>query len=104
MATRAMDDECCGRHAVCERDSLLVREPEVEYYDDEELDRLADMDPADYTAEDLAELREVFDTLLPQDVAGWCRSVQQRRIELPESIREEAILIVADRREQHAKH
>ena len=34
------DMECCGQHAVCERDSLLAGvSRKIEYYDDEELDR-----------------------------------------------------------------
>ena len=34
--------ECCGRHLVCERDSLLAGvSKKIEYYDDEELDALS---------------------------------------------------------------
>ena len=33
------DGECCGMHAVCERDSLLAAvDTAIEYFDDEELD------------------------------------------------------------------
>jgi len=93
-----VDDECCGRHAVCERESLLTSKPEIVYYEDEELDRLADKNPDEYTEEELADINEVFETLEPKDVAGWLRSLQLRRVALPDEIREEAFMIVADRR------
>ena len=35
MVRVPVDDECCGRHAVCERESLLTSKPEIVYYDDE---------------------------------------------------------------------
>ena len=36
----AIDPECCGMHETCEKDSLLAAvSKEIEYYDDEELDR-----------------------------------------------------------------
>ncbi|MCM1034254.1 MAG: phospholipase [Paludibacter sp.] len=92
------DGECCGQHAVCERDTLLNSRMEVVYYDDEELDVLAGMSPDDYTEEQLQALRDVFYTLQERDVAGWLRSLQARNILLPLDLREEALLIVSERR------
>ena len=37
-------------------------------------------------------------SLSEKDVPGWCRSLQLRGIELPEDVREEALLIVKERR------
>ena len=35
-----IQEECCGQHETCERDSLLAAvSKEIEYYNDEELDR-----------------------------------------------------------------
>lgn len=92
------EGECCGQHAVCERDTLLNSRLEAVYYDDEELDALAGMSPENYSEEQLQALREVFYTLREQDVAGWLRSLQVRNIVLPMDLREEALLIVAERR------
>ena len=55
MVRVPVDDECCGRHAVCERESLLTTKPEIVYYDDEELDRLSGLSPEEYTPEDMRE-------------------------------------------------
>ncbi len=92
------DDECCGQHLVCERDSLLTQNPDIEYYDDEELDVLSGVNPSEYTAEQIQMLQGVFYTLRESDVAGWVRSLQMRNIELTPELREEALLIVRERR------
>ncbi len=92
------DDGCCGEHLVCERETLLQTNAEVVYYDDEELDALSGIKPETYTNEQYQMIREVFDTLKASDVPGWVRSVQLRNIQLPLDIREEALLIVVERR------
>lgn len=98
MVRVPVDDACCGRHLVCERESLLSSTPEVVYYDDEELDRLASIDPQNYSETDLSDLNDVFSTLRPEDVAGWLRSLQLRNISLPDELRDAALMIVAERR------
>ena len=89
---------CCGEHLVCERETLLQTNAKIEYYDDEELDALAGIDPADFSPAQLNLFRDVFSTLQEADVPGWCRSLQLRNIALPPDIREEALLIVRERR------
>ena len=37
-------------------------------------------------------------TLLPDDIAGWGRSIQLRGIELPSAVRDELLMIVAEAR------
>lgn len=97
-----VDDACCGRHLVCERESLLTTKPEIIYYDDEELDRLSGLDPQTYSEQDIRDLNEVFTTLQSQDVVGWLRSLQLRNITLPEELRDEALMIVSERRAKAA--
>ena len=92
------DDGCCGEHLVCERETLLQTNAKVEYYDDEELDALSGIPAEDYTEEQYQMIREVFNTLQTKDVPGWVRSIQLRNIQLPLDIREEALLIVIERR------
>ena len=99
-ASKSADGECCGQHLVCERETLLQTNAKIEYYDDEELDSLADIDPQNYTREQYQAIREVFDSLKEKDVPGWCRSIQLRNIQLPQDIREEALLIVRERRQK----
>lgn len=94
-----MDEECCGAHEVCTKDSLLNPDCEIIYYDDDELDELAGITPSSYTENQRNLLTEVFYTLRESDVAGWLRSLQLRKIELPEDIKDEALMIVRERRQ-----
>lgn len=89
---------CCGMHTVCEKTNLSPVTGEIVYYDDEELDRFAGRQPEDYTPEETEEFRDVLLTLLPQDVAGWSRSIQVRGINLPTDVREELLMIVSELR------
>lgn len=71
---------------------------DIIYYDDDELDRFIGRDPKSYTPQETEEFAQVLMTLLPSDVAGWARSITQRRIELPPDVRDQLLLIIADQR------
>lgn len=99
------EEECCGMHITCERDSLLASvSKDIEYYDDEELDRFRGVNPADYTEADVEMFRDILLTLLPHDIAGWARSLQLRGIELPATVREELLMVVAENRKMNVNH
>lgn len=90
---------CCGAHEVCERDSLLAAvSKKIEYYEDEDLDRFRGTPADSYDETAIAEFSEVLYTLKDTEVAGWLRSLQLRCIELPDDLKDEAFLIVGERR------
>lgn len=92
-------EECCGQHEVCERDSLLAAvSKSIEYYNDEELDRFKGVESDAYDESAVDEFREVLFTLREVEVAGWLRSLQLRGICLPDELKDEAFLIVGERR------
>ena len=94
-----VDSECCGQHETCEKDSLLAAvSRDIEYYNDEELDRFCGYDSADYTEENCDEFREILYTMRNEEVAGWVRSLQLRGVALPDGIKDEVFLIVGERR------
>ncbi len=94
-----IQEECCGAHEVCEKDSLLAAvSKKIEYYDDEELDRFRGIAGDAYGEEQVEEFREIFYTLQEVDVAGWLRSLQLRGIELPDRLKDEAFLVLVERR------
>lgn len=94
---------CCGMHITCEKDSLLRGvSTEIVYYDDEDLDEYAGIAPDAYTDEQIEQFRDVLLTLLPDDIAGWARSLQLRGIELPSIVKEELLLLVREEREKRA--
>ncbi|MDE7376993.1 MAG: hypothetical protein K2N16_09090 [Muribaculaceae bacterium] len=86
-------------HITCEKDSLLASvSKEIVYYDDEELDAYVGRAADAYDDEEIEVFRDVLLTLLPHDIAGWARSLQLRGIELPDSVKEELLLIVSEAR------
>ena len=98
-AVQLADMECCGQHAICEKESLLAAvSKQIEYYDDEELDRYRGLLSDQYTNEQIEEFRDVFYTMRETDVAGWVRSLQLRGVELPDELKDEVFLIVGERR------
>lgn len=95
----ASDTECCGQHETCEKDSLLAAvSKQIEYYNDEELDRFRGMHGDEYSEEESEEFREILYTMRDDEVAGWVRSLQLRYIELPDDVKDEVLLIVGERR------
>jgi hypothetical protein len=91
---------CCGRHEICERDSLRAAvSGKIAYYDDEELDRFSGTNSDAYDNESVDEFRDVLYTLRANEVTGWLRSLQLRNVELPDGLKDEAFLIVGERRE-----
>ena len=96
---REIPEECCGQHETCERDSLLAAvSKKIEYYDDEELDRFRGLEGDEYEEDAVDEFREVLYTLQSEEVAGWLRSLQLRGVNLPDALKDEAFLIVGERR------
>ncbi|MBS5550711.1 MAG: phospholipase [Bacteroides sp.] len=94
-----VDSECCGQHETCEKDSLLAAvSKQIEYYDDEDLDRFRGYPSDGYTEEEIEEFRNVMFTMQEVEVAGWCRSLQLRGIEFPDELKDELFLIIGERR------
>lgn len=91
---------CCGAHEVCEAETLLALSDKVIYYDDEELDRFRGVGADGYDDSAIDEFREVLLTLQTHEVAGWLRSLALRKVEPPAEIREEALMIVSDFRDE----
>lgn len=95
-----VDQECCGQHEICEKDSLLAAvSKDVEYYDDEDLDAYRGRSGYDYTEAEIEEFRYVLETMREDEVAGWMRSLMLRQVMLPEELKDEVLLIVGERRQ-----
>lgn len=98
---QVQDMECCGQHETCEKESLLAAvSKQIEYYDDEELDRFRGRESGDYSDEEVDEFRDVLYTMQDDEVAGWVRSLQLRAVALPDGLKDEVFLIVGERRAQ----
>jgi len=90
------DDNCCGKHDFCETGrTRKPAVPAIDYYDDEELDAYSGTAPDEYSETAVEEFREVLYTMFESDVAGWLRSLHLRNINLPDQLRDEALLMAS---------
>lgn len=96
---QVQDMECCGQHETCEKESLLAAvSKQIEYYNDEELDRFRGRSSGAFSPDEIEEFREVLYTMREEEVAGWVRSLQLRAVELPDELKDEVYMIVGERR------
>ena len=92
---RKRPEGCCGKHAVCEKDKLLAAAgKEVEYFDDEELDVFKERPSDQYTPEEVERFEEVMTTMRPDEVQDWLHSLNLRGINLPDELKDEAIMLI----------
>ena len=82
--------ECCGKHAVCEKQKLAeARMRSAQYFEDEELDRFNGRRSDDYTDKEVEEFRYILYTMQQNEVREWMECLQARGIELPDELKEE---------------
>ena len=95
IVTRPTCATCNGEDTRCEQECMMeAATREVEYYDDEELDRFKGR-PSDCYTDDEAELfREVLFSMPQSDVKGWNRSLILRGINVPDQIKDELLLMI----------
>lgn len=87
--------ECCGKHAVCEKQKLAeARMRQAQYFDDEELDRFTGRQADEYDDDEVEEFRYVMYTMQTEEVMEWLECIQARNIELPDQLKEEAYSIL----------
>ena len=92
---------CSGENAKCEQDCMIeaaIRD--VEYYDDEELDRFCGRASDEYNDEEVEEFAEVLHTMRQEEVADWCRSLTLRGIHLPDQLKDETVMLIDDMKRQ----
>jgi hypothetical protein len=82
--------ECCGKHAVCEKQKLAeARLRSAQYFDDEDLDRFKGRSSDNYTDQEVEEFRYVLYTMQQDEVREWMECLQARDIEIPDELKEE---------------
>lgn len=88
---------CSGFDSKCEQECLMeASTKEIEYFDDEELDRFKGKPSEQYTDEEVAEFAEVLNTMQQKEVKDWNRSLILRGINLPNQLKDQVIMLIAD--------
>ena len=86
---------CSGINDDCEQTCMMeAATKEVEYYDDEELDRFKGKESSEYTDDEAEEFSEVLYTMRPDEAKGWSRSLILRGINVPNQIKDDLITMI----------
>lgn len=88
--------DCCGAHEVCEFDQIKMDETRIEYYDDEELDIFQNIDEKEYSNEQIDQFREILYTLKTEEIRYWLLSIERRKINLPNILKDESRMLMAE--------
>ena len=89
------DDECCGEHEVCEKGKIKrALRTDIEYFDDEELDRFRGTASDEYEDDSVEEFREVLYTMDPREVDDWLKSLELREVALPDALKDEVFMLL----------
>lgn len=85
---------CSGDDSSCEQTCMMEAAVKpIEYFDDEELDRYRGRASDTYTDEEVEEFREVMETMRPDEVRAWNRSLILREINMPDQLKDEYIML-----------
>lgn len=85
---------CSGSNAMCEQECTMKAATEpIEYFDDEELDTFRGRPSDGYTEEETQQFADVLETLQPNEVKPWGRSLILRGINMPDSLKDEFAML-----------
>lgn len=85
---------CDGTNVKCEQACQMEAATKpAEYYDDEELDAFRGRRSDEYNDEEATMFAEVLETLRPDEVRPWSRSLIVRGINMPDQIKDEFIAL-----------
>ena len=95
MPTSGDCSSCDGTNDKCEQVCMMeAATREIEYYDDEELDRFRGRQSNQYTDEEAEEFANILYTMQPQEAKDWNRSLILREINVPNQIKDELITMI----------
>lgn len=86
---------CLGDNPKCEQVCMMeAATRDIEYFDDEELDRFQGREGNAYSDEEAEEFREVLLTMRESEVKDWSRSLTLRGIQVPDQVKDEFLMLL----------
>lgn len=86
---------CNGYDPTCEQECMMVAATkDIEYFDDEELDRYKGRQSDQYTDKEAEEFSEVLYSMKPEEVKDWNRSLVLRGINVPDQIKDDLVMMI----------
>lgn len=97
IVTKPTCDTCNGDDSRCEQKCMLeAATKQVEYFDDEDLDRFAGKPSDSYSEEEVEEFREVLYTMRREEAKAWNRSLILRQVNVPDQLKDELIMMMEE--------
>ena len=88
---------CSGSNEKCEQNCMMeAAVKEIEYFDDEDLDQYKGRESDDYTDDEADEFRNVMETMRPEEVKAWNRSLILRGVSMPDQIKDDYIMLAGN--------
>ena len=82
---------------MCEQVCMMeAATKDIEYFDDEELDRFKGKPSDQFTDEEANEFAEVLYSMKQEEVKDWNRSLALRGIHLPDQLKDEVIMLISN--------
>jgi len=95
LADSSSCSTCNGDDPKCEQLCMMeAATREIEYFDDEELDRFKGRQGNQYTDDEAEEFRNVMLTMRQNEVSAWSRSLTLRGIEVPYQVKDELLMLM----------
>ena len=95
LADSSSCSTCNGDDPKCEQLCMMeAATREIEYFDDEELDRFKGRQGNQYTDDEAEEFRNVMLTMQQNEVSAWSRSLTLRGIEVPYQVKDELLMLM----------
>ena len=95
LADSSSCSTCNGDDPKCEQLCMMeAATREIEYFDDEELDRYKGRQGNLYTDDEAEEFRNVMLTMHQSEVSAWSRSLTLRGIEVPYQVKDELLMLM----------
>ena len=80
---------------MCEKGKIKrALRTDIEYFDDEELDRFRGVSPDEYGDDEVDEFREVLYTMRPSEIEDWLKSLELREVSLPNVLKDELFMLL----------
>lgn len=87
---------CVTGDSNCEQNCMMEASvKDIEYFDDEELDRFAGRQSNGYTDEEAEEFRTIMTSMTPEEVKAWNRSLILRQVNMPDQVKDDYIVMVS---------
>ena len=92
-------------NAKCEQTCMMeAAVKEIEYFDDEDLDAFKGRSSDSYSDDEASQFAYVMETMRPEEVRDWARSLTLRGISVPDQVKDEMFMLIDENSNESFSH